>query len=60
MVTLADLIVQSQSLMRLYASTQLRELKMKPEDVEVCVFVCLSLSVRMYMCVHVYNYQRLQ
>ena len=55
-VTLADLIVQSQSLMRLYASEQLRKLKMKPEDVEVCVFVCLSLSVCMYMYITITDY----
>ena len=56
MVTLTDLIVQSQNLMRLYASEQLRELKMKPEDVEVCVFVCLSFSVCMYICICIYMY----
>lgn len=42
MVTLTDLIVESQSLMRRYAARQLRSQGMKPEEVEVSSHSCVS------------------
>jgi hemicentin len=41
-VTLTDLIVESQSLMRRYAARQLRKQGMNPEDVEVSSHSCVS------------------
>ena len=42
MVTLTDLIVESQSLMRRYAMRQLHKLGMKPEEVDVSSRSCVS------------------
>lgn len=42
MVTLTDLVVESQSLMRRYAARQLHSQKMKPEEVEVSSHSCVS------------------
>ena len=47
--TLADLIVESQLLMRSFAKTQLIKQGMKPEDAEVLsLFVCIYMYIIMY------------
>ena len=48
-VTLTDLIVESQSLMRRYAYKQLIKQRMKPEDAEVCIYLSVCLSVYHYI-----------